>query len=164
MKLIAFQDILVDVLTTASSMHNNTRFASKLNFSQTKSFLQFRFKTSFNFVWFKNLGNCATSLKCLPSLGKNGIYHLLINQTWSLLPLFFMFFHHWCNFVETNWIILFHMYVLQVKIFYLQSSSKVLGRLPFLPLLFLPPPAPGPMLIKTLMFVRVIVLLYPNIE
>ena len=45
-----------------------------------------------------------------------------------------------------------------------QSSSKVLGRLPFLPLLFLPPPAPGPMLIKTLMFVRVIVLLYPNIE
>ena len=27
-----------------------------------------------------------------------------------------------------------------------------------------PPPAPGPMLIKTLMFVRVIVLLYPNIE
>ena len=46
----------------------------------------------------------------------------------------------------------------------LQSSSKVLGRLPFLPLLFLPPPAPGPMLIKTLMFVRVIVLLYPNIE
>ena len=47
---------------------------------------------------------------------------------------------------------------------WLQSSSKVLGRLPFLPLLFLPPPAPGPMLIKTLMFVRVIVLLYPNIE
>jgi len=46
----------------------------------------------------------------------------------------------------------------------LQSSSKVLGRLPFLPLLFLPPAAPGPMLIKTLMFVRVIVLLYPNIE
>ena len=46
----------------------------------------------------------------------------------------------------------------------LQSSSKVLGRLPFLPLLFLPPPAPGPMLIKTLMFVRVILLLYPNIE
>ena len=46
----------------------------------------------------------------------------------------------------------------------LQSSSKVLGRLPFLPLLFLPPPAPGPMLIKTLMFVHVIVLLYPNIE
>ena len=44
------------------------------------------------------------------------------------------------------------------------SSTKVLGRLPFLPLLFLPPPAPGPMLIKTLMFVRVIVLLYPNIE
>ena len=34
--------------------------------------------------------------------------------------------------------------------------------MPFLPLLFLPPPAPGPMLIKTLMFVRVIVLLYPN--
>ena len=30
--------------------------------------------------------------------------------------------------------------------------------------LFLPPPAPGPMLIKTLMFVRVIVLWYPNIE
>ena len=29
---------------------------------------------------------------------------------------------------------------------------------------FLPSPAPGPMLIKTLMFVRVIVLLYPNIE
>ena len=46
----------------------------------------------------------------------------------------------------------------------LQSQSKVLGRLPFLPLLFLPPPAPGPMLIKALMFVRVIVLLYPNIE
>ena len=46
----------------------------------------------------------------------------------------------------------------------LQSSSEVLGRLPFLPLLFLPPPAPGPMLIKTLMFVRVIVLLYLNIE
>ena len=40
---------LLDVLTTASSMHNNTRFASKLNFSQTKSFVQFRFKTSFNF-------------------------------------------------------------------------------------------------------------------
>ena len=46
----------------------------------------------------------------------------------------------------------------------LQSSSKVLERLPVLSLLFLPPPAPGPMLIKTLMFVRVIVLLYPNIE
>ena len=46
----------------------------------------------------------------------------------------------------------------------LQSPSKLLGRLPFLPLLFLPPPAPGPMLIKTLMFVCVIVLLYPNIE
>ena len=46
----------------------------------------------------------------------------------------------------------------------LQSSSKVLWRLPFLPLLFLPPPTPGPMLIKTLMFVRAIVLLYPNIE
>ena len=46
----------------------------------------------------------------------------------------------------------------------LQSSSKVLGRLPFLPLLFLPPPAPGPMLIKTLMFVRVIALLYPKVE
>ena len=51
--------------------------------------------------------------------------------------------------------------VISVK---LQSSSKVLGRLPFLPLLFLPPPASGPMLIKTLMFVHVIVLLYPNIE
>ena len=50
------------------------------------------------------------------------------------------------------------------RVLKLQSSSKVLGRLPFLPLLFLPPPAPGPMLIKTLMFVRVIVLLYPNIE
>ena len=48
------------------------------------------------------------------------------------------------------------------RVLKLQSSSKVLGRLPFLPLLFLPPPAPGPMLIKTLMFVRVIVLLYPN--
>ena len=49
----------------------------------------------------------------------------------------------------------------------LQSSSKVLGRLPFLPLLFfppLPPPAPGPMLVKMLMFVRATVLLYPNIE
>ena len=46
----------------------------------------------------------------------------------------------------------------------LQSSSKVLGKLPVLPLFFRPPPAPGPMLIKTLMFVRVIVLLYPNIE
>ena len=46
----------------------------------------------------------------------------------------------------------------------LHSSSKVLGRLPFLPLLFLPAPAPGPMLIKTLMFIRVIVLLYSNIE
>ena len=32
MKLIAFQDILLDVLTTASSMHNNRKFASKLNF------------------------------------------------------------------------------------------------------------------------------------
>ena len=42
----------------------------------------------------------------------------------------------------------------------LQSLSKVLGRLPFLPLLFLPPPAPGPMFIKT--FELVIVLLYPN--
>ena len=37
-------------------------------------------------------------------------------------------------------------------------------KLPFLPLLFLSPPAPGPMLIKTLMFVRVIVLLYANTE
>ena len=46
----------------------------------------------------------------------------------------------------------------------LQSSSKVLGRLLFLPLFFLPPIARGPMLSKTLMFVRVIVLLYPNIE
>ena len=53
----------------------------------------------------------------------------------------------------------------RLKFFNLQSSSKVLRRLPFLPLLFLPPSAPGPMLIKTLMFVRVIiiVLLYPNI-
>ena len=40
----------------------------------------------------------------------------------------------------------------------------MLGRLPFLPLLFLLPPAPGPMLIKTLIFVHLIVLLYPNIE
>ena len=62
------------------------------------------------------------------------------------------------------------LYMLQVKFdfrlsfFNLQSSSKVLGRLPFLPLLFLPSPAPGPMLIKTLIFVRVIFLLYPNIE
>ena len=32
MKLIAFQDILLDVQATASSMHNNRRFASKLNF------------------------------------------------------------------------------------------------------------------------------------
>ena len=38
----------------------------------------------------------------------------------------------------------------------------MLERLPFLALLFLPPPAPGPILIKTLMFVRVIVVLYPN--
>ena len=38
----------------------------------------------------------------------------------------------------------------KVKEELLQSSSKVLGRLPFLPLLFLPPPAPGPMLIKIL--------------
>ena len=42
----------------------------------------------------------------------------------------------------------------------LQSLSEVLGGLCFLPLLFLPPRTPGPMLIKTLMFVRVIVLLY----
>ena len=41
---------------------------------------------------------------------------------------------------------------------------KSVGKVAFLPVLFLPPPAPGPMLIKTLMFVRVIVLLYPNIE
>ena len=73
----------------------------------------------------------------------------------------------------------FHMQVFQIKLKYhcskptklqkflmqqLQSSSKVLGRMPFLPLLFLPPPTPGPMLIKTLMFVRAIVLFYLNIE
>ena len=40
----------------------------------------------------------------------------------------------------------------------------MLGRLPFLLLLFLPPLAPGPMLIKMLMFVRVNVPLYPKIE
>ena len=37
----------------------------------------------------------------------------------------------------------------------LQSSSKVLGRLPSLPLLFLPPPASGPMLIKNVNDVNV---------
>ena len=46
----------------------------------------------------------------------------------------------------------------------LQSSSKVLGRLPFLPLLFLPPPAPGPMLIKTLMFVRQLFCYIPTLN
>ena len=46
----------------------------------------------------------------------------------------------------------------------LQSSSKVLGELPFSPVLFLPLPATGPMLIKTLMFVRVIVVLYHNVN
>ena len=35
---------------------------------------------------------------------------------------------------------------------------------PFNIFFFFLPPAPGPMLIKTLMFVRIIVLLYPNIE
>ena len=50
------------------------------------------------------------------------------------------------------------------RVLKLQSSSKVLGRLPFLPLLFLPAPALGPVLIKTLLFIRVIVLLYSNIE
>ena len=41
---------------------------------------------------------------------------------------------------------------------------KSVGKVAFLPLFFLPPPAPGPMLSKTLIFVHVIVLLYPNIE
>ena len=39
--------------------------------------------------------------------------------------------------------------------------SKVLGRLLLFTFLF-PPPAPGPILSKTSMFVRVIALLYPN--
>ena len=63
---------------------------------------------------------------------------------------------------------LYYLFPFLTRETYLQSSSKVLGRLPFLPLLFLPPPtpppAPGPMLVKTLMFVRATVLLYPNIE
>ena len=42
--------------------------------------------------------------------------------------------------------------------------SKVLGRLLFNLFFFLPPLAPGPMFSKTLIFVHVIVLLYPNIE
>ena len=42
---------------------------------------------------------------------------------------------------------------------------KSVGKVAFLPLFFLPPPAPGPMFSKTLIrFVHVIVLLYPNIE
>ena len=41
---------------------------------------------------------------------------------------------------------------------------KSVGKVAFLNSFFLPPPAPGPMLINTLMFVHVIVLLYPNIE
>ena len=46
-----------------------------------------------------------------------------------------------------------------------QLSSKLLGRLFFFTSFFsLPSPAPGPMLSKTLFFVIVIVLLYPNIE
>ena len=40
---------------------------------------------------------------------------------------------------------------------------KSVGKVAFFTSSF-PPPAPGPMLIETLMFVRVIVLLYPNIE
>ena len=47
-----------------------------------------------------------------------------------------------------------------------QLSSKLLGRVFFFYLFFfsLPSPAPGPMLSKTLFFVILIVLLYPNIE
>ena len=41
---------------------------------------------------------------------------------------------------------------------------KSVGKVAFLPLFFLPPLAPGPMLSKTLIFVHVIGLLYPNIE
>ena len=63
---------------------------------------------------------------------------------------------------------LYYLFPFLTRETYLQSSSKVLERLPFLPLLFLPPypppPAPDPMLVKTLMFVRATVLLYPNIE
>lgn len=39
MKLIAFQDIFLDVLTAASSMHNNTRFASRMNFFLDQEYL-----------------------------------------------------------------------------------------------------------------------------
>ena len=38
------------------------------------------------------------------------------------------------------------------------------GKAPFFTSFFLPSPAPGPVLSKTLMFVRVIVLSYPNIK
>ena len=41
---------------------------------------------------------------------------------------------------------------------------KSVGKVAFLPLFFLPPLDPGPMFSKTLIFVYVIVLLYPNIE
>ena len=48
---------------------------------------------------------------------------------------------------------------------YLQSSSKMLGRLPlFTFLVLVPPPPPGSMLDKTKLFLCVIVVLCPNIE
>ena len=42
--------------------------------------------------------------------------------------------------------------------------DKSVEKVAFLISFFLPPPAPGPMLSKMLMFVRLIILLYPNIE
>ena len=41
---------------------------------------------------------------------------------------------------------------------------KSLGKVAFLTFFFLPLPVPDPLLSKTLLFVRLIVLLYPNIE
>ena len=46
----------------------------------------------------------------------------------------------------------------------LQSSSKMLERLPFFTFLVLVPPAPGSMLDKTKLFLCVIVVTCPNIE
>ena len=48
---------------------------------------------------------------------------------------------------------------------YLQSSSKMLGRLPlFTFLVLVPPPPPGSMFDKTKLFLCVIVVSCPNIE
>ena len=110
--------------------------------------IRYNFSKRTQYLCFRGIICFATDIR----VSWTEIYLLVV---WDLMLCYVSFNH-----CENWWMVMNNNHL-----FYkLQSSSKVLGRLPFLPLLFLPPPAPGPMLIKTLMFVRVIVLLYPNIE